>query len=290
VIGRPAYRYGTEQFTSKAIPAEDHGAERLGCVVAALGVPHGFERSIKLRDGVVQPNRCLLTIAKASGARPDALVDAWRALAMPAPLLERARARLADADLVHFGYEQETDDRSFYKVYLEFRDRFEPVPSPAPDGRDPFPLHLAFKWNPRDAGEAVEGRYLCYGPLDSGAILRRLARVYAQQPRRTTWDLTCGLLATAARRVDARDLLYLDVEEAGTARRSFDLKLYPAGLSMAAVASSSAALSAHFGIAAGILDTALAPHRSARLGHVSGGMDRRGRDFFTVYFGVEARA
>ena len=27
-----------------------------------------------------------------------------------------------------------------------------------------------------------------------------------------------------------------------------------------------------------------------QLGHVAGGLDRHGRDFFTIYFGVEGRA
>jgi hypothetical protein len=120
--------------------------------------------------------------------------------------------------------------------------------------------------------------------------LQRIAVVYAGLADRTPWHLSCELVTAAARRVTDEQIMYLDVTEDGTDRKSFDVNLYRAGFAVASVAPFLDRLAAHFRLRADAVDEAFAHVLNLQLGHVAGGVDRHGRDFFTIYFGVEGRA
>ena len=256
-------------------------ADHLRQLVEKLGVAYGFERSIKLRHGSLQTDRFLMTVAKNTlGAdAPARVFELCRELRISAQFLEAVEEHLGGADIVHFGFEADTPERCFYKCYLEFQKR----------GDAPQLLHLAFKWNARDNTDQVIARYMLYPRLEHASILRRIAPMYAREPRREAWDVTCRLLSAAGRRAPAEELMYLEVEEDGTGRRSFDLNLYRAGLTIADLDESVDPLSRHFGVDAPAFRALLAPDRARPLGHIAGGVDRHERDFLTIYFGVEGR-
>ena len=94
----------------------------------------------------------------------------------------------------------------------------------------------------------------------------------------------------ASRRVPDEQIMYLDVSEDGTERRSFDVNFYRAGFAVNSMAPSFDRLAAHFRLSAQAMEEAFAGALHSQLGHVAGGVDRRGRDFMTIYFGVEGRA
>src|SRR5262249_19651184 len=94
-----------------------------------------------------------------------------------------------------------------------------------------------------------------------------------------------ALLAT--QRVGPGGVRYLEVTEEGNARRSFDLNLYPAGLTVGDVAPALSRIAAYFALPAGQWGSLFEPIRSRSLGHLAGGIHRAGDDFFNVYYGVE---
>ena len=258
-------------------------------VTRALGAPYGHERSIKLRPHGLLANRFLLTVARdAIGEQAiDRVLGACRSLDMPERFLDAAARDLPAANLIHFGFEEESEGRAYYKVYLERAEMFATaLQSP---GSEPFVLHHAFKWNPADRSEHVVARYWCHPRLGRQAMLQRIAAVYAGQSERTPWHLVCELVTAAARRVPDEQLIYLDVAEDGTGRRSFDVNLYRAGFAVESIAPFFERLARHFQLAVDVLAEPFAPARGLPLGHLAGGIDRHGRDFFTVYFGVEGR-
>ena len=157
-----------------------------------------------------------------------------------------------------------------------------------PPVTEPFVLYHAFKWNDADRNERVMARYVCHPRLERTALLQRVAAVYAGQAERTPWHLFCELVAAASRRVPESELLYLDVMEDGTNRKSFDVNFYRAGLRVESVAPFVERLGAHFRLRADLVPGAFAGILDLRLGHVAGGVDRRGRDFLTIYYGAEA--
>ncbi|MEX0642051.1 MAG: hypothetical protein WD468_05090 [Pirellulales bacterium] len=78
--------------------------------------------------------------------------------------------------------------------------------------------------------------------------------------------------------------IYLEVEEEGTLRRSFDLNIYAAGLRVAQVADVLEQAALEYGLSAVELERLLALIGGLRLGHIAGGTDRRGDDFLTIYY------
>jgi hypothetical protein len=84
--------------------------------------------------------------------------------------------------------------------------------------------------------------------------------------------------------------MYLDVTEEGTTRKSFDVNFYPAGFAVNSVAPALDRLAAHFRLKSTAVEDAFAGVLESQLGHIAGGVDRHGRDFLTIYFGVEGRA
>ena len=267
-------------------------AERLHAITRAFDVPHGFERSIKLRHEGLATNRFLLTVARDDiGADATTRVaDACRQLEMPDQFLADAMEQLPAANVIHFGFEEEQDGRAFYKVYLEHAEAFARAADTSASDPEPFVLHHAFKWNVADRGERVVARYVCHPHLARQAMLQRIAAVYAGRQERTPWHLLCELVTAAARRVPDEQIMYLDVSEDGTERRSFDVNVYRAGFAVSYIAPFFDRLASHFHLHADTVRQAFEQTLTLRLGHLAGGVDRRGRDFFTVYFGVEGRA
>lgn len=261
-------------------------------VIQELGAPHGHERSIKLRHEGMLANRFLLTVARDDlGANAiDRVLEVCRTLEMPEAFVDAAARHLPAANLIHFGFEEEPEGRAYYKVYFERQEAFVRAMTSASSNGESFVLHDAFKWNVADRSERAVARYTCHPRLPRQAMLQRIADVYAGRAERTPWHLLCELVTAAARRVPDEQIMYLDVTEDGTDRRSFDVNLYRAGFAVDSVAPFLGRLAAHFQLpVAGVVET-FGPVRGLQLGHVAGGVDRRGRDFFTIYFGVEGRA
>jgi hypothetical protein len=267
-------------------------AATLHAVIQALAVPHGYERSIKLRDQGLFGNRFLLTVGRDDlGANAaDRVLDVCRGLEMSREFLEAAARLLPAANMIHFGFEEEQPGRDYYKLYLENEAAFTRALSLPPPGPEPFVLHHAFKWNAADRAEQVVARYVCHPRMARQAMLQRIADVYAGVRERTPWHLLCELLTAAARRVPEEQIMYLDVSEEGTIRKSFDVNFYRAGFAVNSVAPSLDRLAAHFRLSAAAVEEAFAGVLGSQLGHIAGGVDRHGRDFLTIYFGVEGRA
>lgn len=255
-------------------------------------MPHGYERSIKLRDQGMLENRFLLTVAcgDLGAGAVDRVLEVCRRLEMPDEFLDAAARHAPSANMIHFGFEEEREGRAYYKVYFERQAAFAQAMALASPPSEPFVLHDAFKWNVTQRGEQVVARYVCHPRLARQAMLQRIAGVYAGLGERTPWHLLCELVTAAARRVPDEQIMYLDVTEDGTDRKSFDVNFYRAGFAVSSIAPFLERLAAHFRLSANAVDEAFAGVLARQLGHIAGGLDRHGRDFFTIYFGVERRA
>src|SRR5262249_21878912 len=145
-------------------------------LVDGLNTRYAWEHSVRLCRGALLPNRFLLTLPRATVEQypADTVPSLWRRLGMAAEQVDVARARLPEAQFVHFGFE-ENEASCLYKVYLEFDGRA------APPGA-PFLLHLAFKWDVADPARHVQSRYLWYPALSIPDIRDRLEDVYRASP------------------------------------------------------------------------------------------------------------
>lgn len=267
-------------------PLNDAGerAALLLRLVGDLGVPYQYERSFRICDRALLANRFLLTlnVGDLAGSARVRTLDICDKLRIPASARESAEANFALAKCIHFGFEAD-DEAIICKLYLE-----RAIPSPevkrARVQGQPVLLHLALKWD-LIRGTAVTTRYLWRPALSAAEIEERLAHVYDEGPpaslalAKAVLDLTKGRVAT-------EQLQYLEVEEAENARRSFDLNLYDARLQVGDMQHLLHRMREHFNVRPGQLQALYDQIKGKTLGHLAGGVHRKGQDFFNIYYGV----
>jgi len=94
------------------------------------------------------------------------------------------------------------------------------------------------------------------------------------------------VLELAAARVPAPQLQYLEVQEPGNGRRSFDLNLYNARMEVKDIQAQLYGMRDHFGVRPGQFQALYDQIKGKVLGHLAGGVHRDGKDFFNLYYGV----
>lgn len=261
-------------------------AEVLIDLVARLGAPYGLERSVKLAPATLIDDRCLLSIHRdALGSDPLArLSEMQAALDMPDSVAEQLSAALDGADIVHFGHEGGAGFE-VCKLYFEYAAQARRAMAAA--SRQRVLVHLAYKWARGRAGGVAITRYSwvpCPGRADIEAHLRAL--LPAAAPRALGCAL--GLVSRVAPFAERGRLLMMEVEEEGNPRRSCDLNVYDAGLPLGGISDLIAAAARDFAVPEGRARDAFGRARERRLGHLSAGIDRKGDEFVTLYYGVEA--
>lgn len=247
--------------------------------VRDLGVGFGFEKSFKMSADGVRGDRVILGV-RTRLAGEGALAGVCRAIAMPPDYLAQFEARLGEANTAGFGFEGDSNG-GFYKVYLEFWDRLWQRVQRDPRDVSPALLFLGFKWAAKDSSRRALARYTCHPLLTVPTIARRLGTL-SEGP---SLQAAREILAAAAARVGQDSFVYVEAEEEGNPRRSFDLNLYKARLRVADLAPVLRTLAKRYKIKDVSKLIEETGHRP--FGHLSGGVGRDGQDFLTVYYEIE---
>jgi hypothetical protein len=251
--------------------------------LARRGVRYGREDSFKLYHGGLLEDRVLLG-ARAGDLGDEAFVDIAAELGMPPGYRGLLLEHFADADMVLFGLE-DREDGGVFKVYLEFWDRLKRRVL-ATGSAEPALLNLGVKWDSA-SGAHCRADYVCVPLLSVSGILGRLQCLYAGQRPRPSYELSECLIRQAAARSDPRaSFVYLEVSEGGSTRKSFDVNLYKAGLTVADARPLLSRLAEQYEIDGVRIDRLLERVGERPLGHLSGGLDRHGRDYTTIYYEV----
>jgi tryptophan halogenase len=273
---------GTTLVNAQPDPAAARAAA-LFRLVGGLGVPFQHERSFRMAQEALLANRVLLSVGRAP-LGPDAaarVLDLCRQLGMPRKLHAEVPGLVAGARGLHFGFEAGARG-DLYKVYFER----EAAQAEAAGG-DNVLLHLAYKWDVAQPERCVTTRYLWRPRLDAAALRREMTRAYGAE-HAAALECAAAVLDMAAANTDPRGLQFLEVVEDDGARRSFDLNVYDAGLTLRDAQAPLARLRQHFGIRPGQFQALYDQVSAKRLGHIAGGVHRDGGAFATVYYGVES--
>jgi uncharacterized protein DUF3467 len=257
-------------------------------LVEGLKVGAGYERSVKMSEGSLLGNRFLLGLSKrrmGQGA-DESILDLCTRLRMPGDYVGALGEKLAEANYVHFAFE-EGERACLYKVYLEFWRKIEGKLRGEPESPGPCLLHLGFKWDASDSSRCAITRYTWHPWLEIEDILSRASRLLAPYDHGTTLEIVKGIVGLASARIPHQDILYLEVAEDGNPRRSFDINTYRAGLQMAELYPLWLQIGRRFSIPFQQMQEMYERISQKTFGHVSGGTDRAGKDFLTVYYGVE---
>lgn len=259
----------------------DDPAQRLCALIAAEGVAHGREDSFKLSQAGLSAQRFMLGVHRHRIA-PSRVEALCRALGMPRAALQALLQHLGDANLLLFGIEQDGTE-TVCKVYLEFWDAVcRQVRRTG--GAQPLLLDLGFKWQAgRDAQDARVARYTCLPLLSLEAIVDRVRHLCVDAGAEGVRHTATRIIEQAAAAAPGAAFVYLEAHEAGNPRRSFDIKLYQAGLCVRDIRPALLALAGRLGIDPVRLERHFESAGDSPLGHLSGGIDRHGRPFATIY-------
>jgi hypothetical protein len=240
--------------------------------------PEGCERSFKMAELSLLPNRYLVGISARSLA-PARLLGLCASIGMPAAHRAEMQQNLPRATTIHFGFE-ESAASGIYKVYLEFADSLSGASSEIP-----VLLHRAYKWDVTDNAKCTVASYLCHPPSGSDALLEKLGGIpgFGTSPSHRAASEIVRIAAQRTR----MPFMYLEVREEGNPRLSFDLNLHEAALRMVDIEPVVERASGEYRIREQAIAAVFQPLRDAKVAHISGGRDRSGRDFLTLYYPSE---
>jgi hypothetical protein len=83
------------------------------------------------------------------------------------------------------------------------------------------------------------------------------------------------------------EIQYLEVTEEGSPRTSFDINVYKAGHRVQEMHALLLKAMQHYAVPPAHFDSLYERIKTERFGHLAGGVDRHGREFMTVYYGVK---
>ena len=233
---------------------------------------NGYEQSFKMLPGSLLSDRFLTGIACSNIAMEDVKFIA-ESLVTPAAFASAISQDWHDASFFHIGFEQGQQSAS-YKLYLEF-----------PKGKCK-PLYVGYKWNPEDHTQQTITHYSQPEPAKLSRLLEKVASVYEKSDEKLTALVQKIIVLAADKCTDsgtAEALLLVEVREQNTPRYSFDINLYESNLRVSDLAQILEELREYFGIAESEFEKIMTRTRDHLAGHLSGGIDRHGNAFLTLY-------
>jgi hypothetical protein len=265
-------------------PAEDF----LDKLIANLGHHYGAERSIKFGQSEIRSSRLLLTIHKNSlGLNAEKnLFGLLSELSFPNEHKQEISSRLEQADIVHFGYE-DYGQGFFYKCYIEFAQQV--FLAEEQNRLEPILVHFAIKWDPLKPEKVKLTQYHLRRFPSLDAIKNHVREVYQDCTGSLALKTTLEIIDMEAVSSIKDELMIMSVSELNSDRYSYDINLYDAGLGLSSISSQLAKIVDYFGADTEEWEKLYQNDRQSKLGHLAGGIDEKGQEFYTVYFGVEER-
>jgi len=270
-------------------PKSDIKDEKSGLplqLVKNLNVQYGFERSFKIFEKTLLANRFLLGFKKDSIIQNphEKILDICRQMDMPENFLKAFQENLPEANIVLFGFE-ENEKTCVYKAYLEFGKKYGNIIKENPYRAEPFIMHQGFKWDTSDNTKRAVARYTCFPAFSVENMLERLLNVFYSKKDKSPFDIAENIVTLGLSRADKYEFLYFEAEEENNPRRSFDINMYRANLRLKELYPLLLEMCRHYSIPPDNFHSLYEPVKSQIFGHLSGGVEREGRDFLTVYFG-----
>jgi hypothetical protein len=261
-------------------------ARYLASLIEAEGVRYGREDSFKMSGNGLLTQRFLMGIPLPLISR-DRVIHLCNELGMPLSCQASFLDHIADANLIFFGLEDD-GEHGVYKVYLEFWDSVRQQVRRT-GSTDPLLLNLGFKWQAGGDGSEVRvARYTCFPLLSVNGILGRLQQIYKDGCAPAAHAGATKIIKQATSANPSASFLYVEVSEEGNPRMSFDVNLYKADLQVADIQPFLSDLARHYRIPTEIIQPWLKRIAARPLGHLSGGLDKNGRDFMTTYYETHA--
>lgn len=263
-------------------------ANTLTRLVENLGVEFGFERSFKISDRSLLTNRFIMGLKKSELADSpnEMLLSTFSQMGMPDAFQEDCRSLLDKTEYIHFGFEEQKAG-CLYKAYLEFKLDMKLGPGGAKVKHEPVLVFLGLKWDPFDDAKRAVTRYICHPLLSVEEIQDKLSSLFNGNQEYKSFETARNILDKTVKIISNNKIIYEEVTEENNSRRSFDMNLYAANLCIRDIYPLLIDIGRHYSLPAERFVPLCDRISDKRFGHLSGGVDREGKDFLTVYYGVE---
>lgn len=242
---------------------------------------YGLERSAKFHQNRFETRRVLVSFA-IGDIGIDALAEILmicRVMKAPERHLQSISRFFAVAAYVHFGFEY-SGNTVVGKCYLELP---PPAIAVASSGRLQF---LGFKWSMNATSIAVVTRYRMLKASDwnnLSALMRAQTGSALQPVMRSLMTVICERESS-----DCQTPAFLEIEEEGSDRKSFDLNVYDLNLVMSDLADSIQAAADMLNLDRNAVEHWLGSNTKSPIGHIATGLGRDQQSFFTIYYGLSS--
>ena len=282
---KTSFRNDIAQYASEQTAEKANSLKRL---TDKLDVEYDLERSFKISYRSLLMNRFIMGFKKDDLAQnPDeTMISIFRQMEMPARFLDDCRGLLCQTEFVHFGFEEQHDG-CLYKAYLEFKTNLKFGSDGARVTQEPFLVFLGFKWNPFDNNKGAVSRYTCYPLLSLEEIQEKLSCLFERNPDYKSFQTAKNILNKTVKIISDNKIIYEEVSEDNNPRKSFDMNLYGANLRIRDIYPFLMDIGRHYSLPDDQFIPLCNRISDKTFGHLSGGVDREGKDFLTVYYGVE---
>ena len=253
-------------------------------LVKNLGLQGGFEQSFKFLNRILLTDRFLFGVKRPEGGdwQSDAILNICQEIDMPQDYREMFQSELNEAEFVLFGFEK-NEKNCVYKAYLEFSGRLTQAVRQEPRPENVI-IYTGFKWDMSDNSHKIVTKYAAYPLFRAQDIAIRIANSFYGSVKNDPYPIVDDILDLAGSRTRPGELLYFEASEEGNPRSSFDINVYWANLQMAEIYPLLVNTARHYFIELEQFEELYEAVKTQKLGHISGGTDREGRDFLTVYF------
>jgi hypothetical protein len=257
-------------------------------LIKELNVMYDFERSFKMSKQKMGWHRFLMVVDKndVKGSPHQRILSICERMNMPEDFLEMFKENLSQANPVDFGFAAD-EGSCIYKAYLDFLPQLRKGGHINLNQTMPHIMFLGFKWDVFNRAKKGLTKYTWYPALSFEEIRRRLSDIYDNDKGRKPIELAEEILGIIASKTTHDKVYYLDVTEGHSPRRSFDINAYSANLQLKELYPLMIKIWQYFSIPAQEFSELYRQMETKMFGHFSGGVDREGNDFLTVYFGLE---
>lgn len=257
----------------------DQKANLIFDVLESLNLQFRVEASLKMINGTLFRNRFILGIDKSENLSAN-FSYICKTMNMPDQYWQVFNQYFADANMIYLGFEG-SHENCLYKIYLELWGKI----ISEKNHKQPLLYGVGLKWNSLNNSQVAISKYTYYPLLSVEMILNRILNVYGNQ-NAENYYLLRDIIKFAANKTDNDLFTYLEVTEDNKNRKSFDINLYQANIQLKEVYHYLLNASQNYSISPQNFNSLYQNITTKILGHLSGGIDREGRAFITIYYEV----
>ncbi len=243
------------------------------------------EDSFKLLPGELLAQRTLIGIPSAE-IDVSTLLEIGAELGMPPDYRSLIEAEFRNSNFAFFGLE-ERESGGVFKIYLELWEKLRQQVMQTGSAA-PSLLNIGVKWD-TESGAHCRADYLCHPMLSVADIFSRIDSLYLGRMADPGRVLSRNIIRKAATQNPTASFLYVEVKEGDSPRSSFDINLYKGNLTVSNIDDLLIEFAKQYEIDSDGLGSLCKRIGAKALGHVSGGLDRHGRSFITIYYEVLPR-